>query len=69
MAGRIKDEFVYCMLDTDFDAVVLSADSIQELADKAGVKRATIDSTMSRAKKRGTRCKYIRICIKDDEEE
>jgi len=69
MAGRVKYEYMYAMLDSKFDQIVLISETINELAEEAGVKRATIDSTMSRAKKKGSRCKYIRIPVEDEDED
>lgn len=69
MAARTKTEYMYAMLDRKFDQIVIVADTINELAEEAGVKRSTIDQTMSRAKHNGTRCKYIRIPLEDDEED
>lgn len=45
------------------------ANSSQELAQLVGTSRNNILSSMSHAKKRGVPCRYVSVCLDDDEEE
>lgn len=44
------------------------ADSVGELGQLIGRKKSTICSAMSRAKRRGTRCRYVKVEVEDDDD-
>lgn len=53
----------------EYELPLYVASSPTELAEKVGTTRMTILSAISHAKKRGGRCKYVRVVINDEEED
>ena len=58
----------YMYLDKDYDLPLIVAESAKELAEKRGIRRDSIYEIMSKAKRRGHRCRYIVVDDEDDEE-
>ena len=59
---------VYMEVTQDkYELPVAVADSVRELAYVVGVKENTVCNIMSRAKKRGGRCKYIKVELEEGE--
>lgn len=60
---------VYMQISKDeYEFPLAIADSIQELAEIIGKSPATIGSYISRCKKSGRKCRYIKINIEEEEE-
>lgn len=60
------DTFVYACIDNK-DNIVATGSTVRELAVCLGVKEKSINETMSRAKRLGTKCKYIKIFFEEEE--
>lgn len=61
MRGR---KVVYMIVSMDkYELPLAIADTMQELAEMTGVKRSTIASAISHAKKSGCRSRYVRVVI------
>lgn len=54
-------------LSDKYELPLAVADSIQELAKKVNVKPASIHQAISRSKKIGKRCRYIKVRVDEDE--
>lgn len=54
-------------LSDKYELPLAVADSIQELAKKVNVKPASIHQIISHSKKRGKRCRYIKVRVDEDE--
>lgn len=61
----MKDKTVLYMVVTgdEFELPVAVADTIQELADMIGKDSNAISSAMSRAKKKGYKCIYVKVIL------
>lgn len=57
--------YVYACVDNK-DNIIATGTTVGELASAIGVKTKSIYETMSRAKRRNTRCKYIKIDLSDE---
>lgn len=58
---------LYAVVDLDNNEEMLCVGNIHEISEYAGVKEPWILTQISRAKKRGYRCKYVRIGREDED--
>ena len=58
---------IFMLITTDrYELPVAVADTVKELAFLIGVSENNIRSAMSKAKKRGTRCRYVRVVVEEE---
>lgn len=50
-----------------YELPLIVCDSVAELARRTGSTQNNIYSTISKAKSRGTRCKYVKVAIDEEE--
>ena len=55
--------------DDKYELPLAVADSACNLAKKLGIKTNTIQAAMSRAKRFGYKCRYIKVVVDESEEE
>lgn len=61
-------KFCYMMVTNDeYELPLAVADTIQQLADTVGTTKTAIEAAMYRAKKKGKRCRYVKVLLIDDE--
>lgn len=64
----MKQNEIYMLITTDrYELPVAVADTVKELAFLIGVTENNIRSAMSKAKKRETRCRYVKVVIEEEE--
>lgn len=60
--------YFWIKIDLKTDETIAVADTQRELAEMLGVKKESIVQTISRAKRNGRPCGYMKIMEDDDEE-
>lgn len=61
---------LWMMVDLKDNELPLAvADSLEELAELAGVKKKTITSRINSSRRRGTKCKYVKVQIDEEGEQ
>lgn len=59
--------YVYMMISNDkLELPLAVADTIRELARLVGTRENCISSAISHAKKRGYKCRYVKVAIDDE---
>lgn len=61
-------QYIYMVVTNDaYEFPVAMANSVHELAKMIGVRPNSISSSMSHARSRGQRCKYVRVELDEEE--
>lgn len=70
MNKKIKAYHVYMLVSHDeYELPLAVADTVRELSALIGVREDAIRSAMSKARKRGNRCRYVKVVIEEEENE
>lgn len=68
MNKKTKTRSLYLLVSSDkYELPLAVADSIRELSALIGVREDAIRSAMSKARKRGNRCRYVKVVIEEEE--
>lgn len=59
---------IYMLMTTDkYELPLAVADTTRELSALIGVREDAIRSAMSKARKRGSKCRYVKVVIEEEE--
>lgn len=65
-----KEKYIYMLVTKDkYELPLVVADSVAELAKKLSVSPNVIYSIMSHAKKKGRKCRYVKVEYEDESKE
>lgn len=68
MNKKTKTRSLYLLISSDkYELPLAVADTTRELSALIGVREDAIRSAMSKARKRGNRCRYVKVVIEEEE--
>lgn len=68
MNKKTKTRSLYLLVSSDkYELPLAVADTTRELSALIGVREDAIRSAMSKARKRGNRCRYVKVVIEEEE--
>ena len=67
MNKKTKTRSLYLLVSSDkYELPLAVADTTRELSALIGVREDAIRSAMSKARKRGNRCRYVKVVIEEE---